>query len=166
MFARFEIGTVDLKPYRALPFTPAYHKDADVQAQYVKAGHELSRMKTHHCFEHLGVPQSALDIRDRFGWLEHRAVAVNLMLPGDYLPLHGDLYGAYRSLKNLQDRIIERWIVMLHDSSPGQIIQIGDDVCAKWRAGDSFGWRNDDLHAAYNFSLQPRYALQVTGVMS
>ena len=166
MFTRFEIGNVDLEPYRALCFTPAYHKDTAVQAQYVAAGHELSRMKTHHCFEHLGVPPSALEIRDRFVWLDHKAVAVNLMLPGDYLPMHGDLYGAYRSLKNLHDQVIERWIVMLHDSAPGQIIQIGDDACAKWRAGDSFGWRDDALHAAYNFSLSPRYALQITGVMA
>lgn len=166
MFTRMEIEPVDIEPYKCLAFQEAYHKDFDLVKRYVEAGHNPSRMKVYNCFEHHGLPESALEIRDRFNWLQQKAVAVNLLMPGDYLPLHFDLYQAYQRTKNIKDKPIERWIVMLQGSVQGQLIQIGDDVCGKWRAGDCFGWRGDDLHAAYNFSFEPRYVLQITGVFT
>ena len=54
-------------------------------------------------------------------------------------------------------------MVMLEDSSPGQILQI-DDVChCKWKA---LLYRNTKhLMNFYNMSMIDRYAIQVTGVV-
>ena len=60
---------------------------------------------------------------------------------------------------------IVRYIVMLEDSSPGQIIQLEKNCIGTWRAGDCFGWNYKDLHAFYNFSRKDRYAIQVTGCL-
>jgi hypothetical protein len=53
---------------------------------------------------------------------------------------------------------------MLEDNCPGQILQIKDTCISSWKSGDCFGWKYDDLHAFYNFSMNDRYAIQITGV--
>jgi hypothetical protein len=55
-------------------------------------------------------------------------------------------------------------MVMLEDNYPGQILQIKDICISSWKSGDCFGWKYDDLHAFYNFSMNDRYAIQITGV--
>ena len=54
---------------------------------------------------------------------------------------------------------------MLEDSSPGQILQVKDTAYCKWNAGECFYWRYDDEHAFYNFSMNDRYAIQITGIV-
>ena len=56
-------------------------------------------------------------------------------------------------------------MVMLEDSSPGQILQIKDIAHCTWKSGDCFYWKYDEIHAFYNFSMKDRYAIQVTGVI-
>ena len=92
------------------------------------------------------------------------SVAINMFTPGQYLPLHGDLYGKYKTFHNLKNENIRRFVLMLEDSVPGQISQICDETIGTWKAGDWFGWDNDDIHAVYNFSTVWRYGIQITGV--
>jgi hypothetical protein len=55
---------------------------------------------------------------------------------------------------------------MLENSSPGQILQIKDRAIAHWSAGNWYGWKDFDLHAFYNFSMENRYAVQITGTLN
>lgn len=165
MFMHLDID-VDLQSYVDLDYKLDYIKDQALTAKYIARGHLEDRMTMFNYFENNVMPQTALEIKDRFTWLRDKVVAVNLLRPGQYLPLHGDLYGRYRFIMDLDQEPIQRWIVMLHDCVPGQMIQIQKQVWGDWQAGDCFGWNNDEMHATYNFSFEPRYALQITGVAS
>jgi hypothetical protein len=80
--------------------------------------------------------------------------------------MHKDLYGNFKVLHGLEDKdAIVRIIVMMEDSVPGQILQIGDNSWSKWRAGDWMGWINSTEHASYNLSMSDRYAWQITGTI-
>ena len=54
-------------------------------------------------------------------------------------------------------------VIMLEDSVPGQVSQACDVTLGEWKAGDWISWDNGDPHAVYNFSMQNRYAIQLTG---
>ena len=100
-----------------------------------------------------------------FTFLDKVAVAVNHFKPGQYLPLHTDLYGRYIELNEVDSENVIRCMVMLEDNSPGQILQIKDRCIGFWYSGDCFYWNYDEIHAFYNFSMNDRYAIQVTGVL-
>lgn len=158
----------DIKEYQALSYTLDYHKDKDLEAQYIAAGHNREQMGIHYCFETQQLPGSALEVKEKFERLyDNIAVAVNLFQPGHYLPMHHDLYGRYRSVFGdpNHERQVIRIIVMLENSEPGQIIQVGYMTWAQWRSGQVFWWCDDTPHAFYNMSLSPRYALQITGMI-
>lgn len=157
----------DIKEYHDLDYTLNYHKNQDELDQYLEAGHDYHVMGIEYCFETNNLPESALKVKQMFvDQYDHVTIAVNKFSPGRYLPMHVDLYGRYRSLFDpTGEREVARFIVMLEDSQPGQIIQIRDVAHAKWRAGDVFHWLDEDPHAFYNLSLQTRYALQITALV-
>lgn len=152
---------------KELPFKKDYHKDLELVDRYVAAGHSSHHIKLWNFFDTDSmIPDLTNKIRSHFPNLDHISVAINKFTPGQYLPLHKDLYGRYKSLHNLNDHAhIRRIIIMMEDSVPGQISQVGQTAWASWRAGDWFDWVDELDHAAYNFSLQDRYAWQVTGVL-
>jgi len=80
------------------------------------------------------------------------------------LPVHTDLYGAYKKHHGLTNETIYRYIVMLEDGVDGQISIIGDQVYTLWEAGDVFGWKDSEKHTFINLSTEDRYAVQLTGV--
>jgi hypothetical protein len=88
-----------------------------------------------------------------------------LFRPAQYLPLHVDLFGRYREVNNLTNEQVVRTMVMLEDSVPGQILQVDGETFGDWKAGDTFSWQEEDLHALYNFSMSNRYAVQVTATI-
>jgi hypothetical protein len=103
-------------------------------------------------------------VRNHFNFLKPLSIAVNLCKPGQYLPLHSDMYKRWMEVFNISDvSRIYRYIVMLEDSEPGQLLQIEDDVYTTWKAGDYISWSGYTKHAIYNMSLKNRYALQLTG---
>ena len=67
-------------------------------------------------------------------------VAVNLFKPGQYLPIHTDIFGRYLTIHDTKFEDVERWIVMLEDCVPGQMLQIEKNVFGHWKAGDCFGF--------------------------
>jgi hypothetical protein len=68
-------------------------------------------------------------------------------------------------MNDVNSENVIRCMVMLEDSSPGQILQIKDIAHCKWNAGDCFYWNHDEIHAFYNFGMKDRYAIQITGVL-
>jgi hypothetical protein len=104
-------------------------------------------------------------IKPYFNFLNNICIAVNYFKPGQYLPLHVDVFGKYVEVQKVDLTKIVRYMVMLEDNYPGQILQIKNKCIGNWKAGDCFGWAYNDPHAFYNFSMNDRYAIQVTGTI-
>jgi hypothetical protein len=98
-----------------------------------------------------------------FDHLDHIAIAINLFKPGQYLPMHVDLFGRYKQVNKLNNEEVTRIIIMLEDSQPGQVSQACGKTFGEWCAGNWIQWDSDDPHAVYNLSMHDRYAIQLTG---
>lgn len=60
-----------------------------------------------------------------------------------------------------------RFLIMLEDWEPGQIVQFGTRIYSQWRKGTAFAWEWSTLpHATWNGSWRRRPALQLTGTAS
>lgn len=159
--------TWDIADYQDLPFKYDTHKNALLLDQYESAGHDRKMMSLFNYFEPNPMPSSVTEIVARFSHILNKSAAINMFKPGQYLPMHVDLFGKYRTLHDLTDNHkIVRVIVMLEDSEPGQISQVCDETIGKWNAGYWLQWDETDPHAFYNFSMSDRYAIQITGVLS
>lgn len=152
----------EMAEYRALEYVLARHKDAELNDLYAAAGHDRDAMTIYNYFEPRPMPASMRYILTHFQDFEHVTTAINLFRPGQYLPMHHDLYNRYSQLHHVQGRTIWRAVIMLEDCEPGQILQIGYTAHARWQAGDVFWWQDHDAHAFYNFSRRDRYAVQIT----
>lgn len=154
----------DIEEFRKLNYKIDTHKDTALIDDYERAGHFRQSMTLFNYFEPNPMPQVVHDhIVPYFGY-NNASVAVNLFEPGQYLPVHSDLFGRYRQIHGLDKDIrIYRTIVMLEDSSPGQLIQVDDRAWAFWRTGWWIEWEGDTPHAFYNLSFHNRYAVQITG---
>lgn len=151
-----------------LPYKFARFKPEDLGDQYVKAGHSAMHMTVWNCFEVDTLrPDLSHHLRSAWPDLMCIGIAVNKLTPGQYLPPHYDLYQRYRQIHAVSDTAcLCRILVMLEDSQMGQILQIENTVYCSWKAGDWFDWPGAAPHASYNFSLNDRYAWQVTGILS
>lgn len=135
--------------------------------QYIASGHNKDCIEIFNYFEPNPMPEGVEQTRAYFELLGYRniSIAVNLFKPGKYVPIHIDLYQRYKTFHALADETVHRYILMLEDNSHGQILQIGNHCIGDWNAGNYFGWADEEHHAFYNFSMLPRYALQVTATL-
>lgn len=149
--------------YKKLDYKLDHHKGNEDNKKYIEAGHLTQSLTLYNYFEPNPMPNSIKYIKSYFN-LKNMSVAVNLFTPGQYIPIHYDRYSAYKQVHRLNDDSnIGRYIVMLEDSYPGQMLQINNDIYNNWSAGDVFGWINDTVHTFYNLSVYNRYAVQITG---
>lgn len=140
--------------------------DEALVSQYVQSGHDRFKISLFNYHEPNVMPKFIFDyIKPHFSFLNKVCLAINYFKPGQYIPPHSDLYERYMQLYDVNSKNIVRYILMLEDSSPGQILQIKDSTFGTWSSGDCFHWNYDDPHAFYNFSLKDRYAIQITGVV-
>ena len=150
--------------YTNLDYKADFHKDQELVDTYVNAGHSRSAIALYNYFEPNPMPDSMTYIKSYFNLL-YTSAAVNKFAPGQYLPIHCDLYQAYKTHYNLaSDQIINRYIIMLEDGIDGQMLTIANNTYTMWKAGDTFGWTDCDKHTFYNMSLKDRYAVQITGI--
>jgi hypothetical protein len=157
----------NIEDVKKLPFKVDSHKDLDLVTTYVDAGHDKTKMIIYNYWQPNPMPNGITDILLCFPELNKATLAVHKTPPATYLPLHHDLYGQYRRTMSIaDDQSIKRIIVMLEDSQPGQIMQVGDTTTGHWCAGAVFSWIDNTPHAVYNFSKQDRYAVQITGVLN
>ena len=92
-----------------------------------------------------------------------KAVAFNRTPPGNFLPLHYDLYSKFIKKYDIYDpNQIHRFIIFLENSKPGHLMQIENRIIAEWQAGDYVDWYGSTEHAAYNIGWDHRYTLQIT----
>ena len=132
--------------------------------RYLEAGHNKEKLSIYNYHESKPMPKCMEYIRGQFHFWDKVCIAVNHFKPGQYLPIHVDLYTKFIEMTGAEPKNVMRCIVMLEDSQPGQIIQIDDECHGKWKAGDCFYWRYNTPHAFYNMSTVSRYAVQVTGI--
>lgn len=155
-----------IKDFYNLDYELCTHKDEYLVKQYLSSGHNKEKLSMYKY--HLPNPMpKCIDeyIIPHFTFLDKVAPAVNYFKPGQYLPLHTDLYGKYIELNDIDCGNIMRCMVMLEDNYPGQILQIKDVCIGSWKSGDCFYWNYEEIHAFYNFSMKDRYAIQLTGVL-
>jgi hypothetical protein len=150
-----------------LPYKLGDHQDESLIDKYVRYGHSAACMTLWNFFyTDNPLPDLCQRMHDTWTDLSKISIAINRLTPGQYLPMHHDLYQRYRRIHGLDKSThIRRIIVMIEDSQPGQICQVGHTVYGRWLAGDWFDWIDETPHAVYNFSLQDRYAWQITGVL-
>ena len=164
MTFHFNIEPVwNMERYRALDYKLDHHKDTDLIQKYLDAGHSAEAMTLYNYFEPNPMPPSIEYICGYFPDLKNISVAVNLFKPGQYLPVHSDLYSAYKKHHCLTNETIYRYIIMLEDGVEGQMSIIKDKVHTMWKAGDVFGWKDCEKHTFINLSTEDRYAVQLTG---
>lgn len=156
----------DIKDFYNLNYSWSTHQDSEVVDQYVNSGHNRDKLSLYNYHLPNPMPKCVDDyILPHFYFLDKVSPAVNYFKPGQYLPLHTDLYGRYIEITGADCKNVVRCILMLEDSFPGQILQIKDITHSIWKSGDCFYWNYDDIHAFYNFSIKDRYAIQITGVL-
>jgi hypothetical protein len=154
----------DIKDFKKLKYNLCTHKDKKVLDQYLTSGHDPKWLSIYNYHEPNPMPEVVHSyIKPYFSFLDNICIAVNYFKPGQYLPLHVDVFGKYVEIQKVDPTKIVRYMVMLEANCPGQILQIKDKCILNWTAGDCFGWKYDDPHAFYNFSMNDRYAIQVTG---
>ena len=158
----------DIEEFKTLEYKYDTHKDSELLDQYERLGHSRSNMTLYNYFEPNPMPSSIGDyILGNFPRFSHTSVAVNLFKPGQYLPVHVDLFERYRAVHGLDKSAkVVRAIVMLEHSEPGQISQACSSTYASWHAGFWLQWEEPDAHAFYNFSMKDRYAVQITGTIA
>lgn len=154
----------NIEDFYNLNYTLTSHKDKDVIDMYEISGHHRDSMSLYNCHEPNYMPYEVFSyIKPKFNFLKNIGIAVNFFKPGQYLPLHVDLFNKFIQTHDVILENIVRYMIMLEDGYPGQILQVEDRCYTEWHAGDCFGWRYNNRHAFYNFSMNDRYAIQLTG---
>lgn len=109
------------------------------------------------------MPEYASPFFNLMGWKD-TTITFFKMNCGDLLPIHSDRYTKYRSIFNVSSQsAVSRCIVFLEDWKSGHYIEVDGDPLLPWKKGDYMFWREDTVHFAGNFGIEPRYTLQITG---
>jgi len=132
---------------------------------FVNAGHDEKNIKIWKYQQPKTLPVDISELHKNWPFLNNVGTAINFFQPGQYMPWHHDEYDRYRKFIDNDTSDIVRIIIMLEDSSPGQIIQVNESTYGTWKAGDWFAWADSDYHAFYNFSTVNRYAVQITATL-
>ena len=132
--------------------------------EYEKSGHPMNRVNVFKYHDSKPMPECISYIKSQFSSYKNVSVAINLFEPAQYIPYHTDNYEKYIEINDVKIESIVRGIVMLEDSSIGQIFHIEDDCFGKWEAGKTFLWDYNVPHTFYNLSTKKRYAIQITAI--
>jgi len=160
---RGKIPTIwNIADVKDLQWQTVHHRDDVLNRELTDLGHNYDSMVIDICQQDQSLPSWCQHIADSMN-LRDAAVALHRMRPGKYLPLHSDLYGAYKRINNITNQHITRIIVFLENHKPGHMLDIDGDLICNWTAGDWVSWQDDTIHAAYNMGTEDRYTLQITG---
>jgi hypothetical protein len=165
IFTGHIVPTWNMEEFYELPYHVAeYHNTKDI-IEYTSVGHREQNLTIFKCKEPYPMPKCVYDyIFPHFKNLNNKVCAINLFMPANYLPYHQDSLVKYENLfgKSLN---VHRYMIMLEDWQPGQILLIKDKSYSGWVSGDYYGWTNKEYHSFYNMSTVKRYAIQVTGTI-
>ena len=83
----------------------------------------------------------------------------------DIMPPHVDHFETYCKVFNVERESVYRAIVFLEDWKPGHYFEYNGKGFVNWEKGDYIMYSTDTPHAASNIGTEPRYTLQVTGIL-
>ncbi|NMY21354.1 hypothetical protein HBO24_14055 [Pseudomonas sp. WS 5410] len=84
--------------------------------------------------------------------------------PGQMLPLHIDMYNAYRRNTNLEINQISRYLVALSNWDWGHYFNVGNSIWHQWQAGDIITWSPFMYHASANCGRKNKITMSITGI--
>ena len=98
--------------------------------------------------------------------LEYEKVLVRLLeyMPGHCLPVHSDGLEGFKKLYGEEQPT--RFFVAVSEWDWGHVLQVHDNMIAKWNPGDTYVIPPNVFHASANFGIAPKYTLTITGVRS
>jgi len=98
--------------------------------------------------------------------LEYEKVLVRLLeyMPGHCLPVHSDGLEGFKKL--YREEQPTRFFVAVSEWDWGHVLQVHDNMIAKWNPGDTYVIPPNVFHASANFGIAPKYTLTITGVRS
>lgn len=88
------------------------------------------------------------------------------MKTNDIMPVHIDHYENYCKIFNVDASQVWRLIIFLENWKSGHYFEIDNNAIVNWSSGDYVFWKNNVPHAASNIGLEPRYTLQITGIVN
>ena len=81
------------------------------------------------------------------------------------MPPHVDHFETYCKVFDVDRNLVYRAIVFLQDWKPGHYFEYDGRGLVNWKQGDYVMYSTDTPHAASNIGIEPRYTLQVTGIL-
>jgi len=155
----------NIEEFYELSYIPAKYHDPSYIHDYIVCGHKEENLTIFKYKEPNPMPKCVYDyIFPHFGHLKNKSCAINLFNPANYLPYHKDSFEKYEQIFGKSKNIC-RYMIMLEDWCPGQILLIKDKSYSGWKSGDYYGWSREVPHSFYNMGIVKRYALQITGDM-
>lgn len=83
----------------------------------------------------------------------------------DIMPPHVDHFDTYCKVFNVDRDLVHRAIVFVQDWKPGHYFEYDGIGLVNWDKGDYVLYSTDTPHAASNIGIEPRYTLQITGIL-
>ena len=122
----------------------------------------------HQSFQH-ECPDWAHEVKDMFDWVKYGQVTINKIDPGCFIPPHTDtMYKFYKFLDNNKITYKSnpvRYTMFLTDHKLGHFININGVTLDTYSKGDYTIIKPNQIHMVANIGPEPRYTLQVTGIV-
>jgi hypothetical protein len=115
-------------------------------------------------------PQWAMDVCNKFDWVQYKQVTINKLTTGTFIPPHVDsMYRLKQDLKNNQDTLenleLVRINIFLQDHQLGHWLNIDDESFDNYNKGDYTFIFPGVIHTVANLGYKPRYTMQITGLI-
>ena len=94
---------------------------------------------------------------------DHHVVSVIKVPPGQTIPCHADKHYMLQQTYGAGDTW--RYLIFLEDWKSGHYFEIDKSPVTHWRAGDCVVWNYNMPHMAANIGIEPRYTMQITGIV-
>jgi hypothetical protein len=151
--------------YKNLQYEYLPHKDQAMVDRWIHDGYQHMNLNGAVVNEKNSIPAWANTVLQKLNWQE---TGVNLyrMNTGDILPTHSDHYITYQRIHSIGDpSTIWRCVVFMEDWKSGHYFEIDKTPLVNWQAGDYVVWNYDVPHMAANIGPEPRYTMQITGIV-
>ena len=86
---------------------------------------------------------------------------VQCQMPGNFTVPHVDVYHSVTKKTDATREGVMRLWIPLEDAKFGHVLFVGDTVLTDFKTGEIYDWDLEDMHAAANAGLAPRYTLLV-----
>jgi hypothetical protein len=110
------------------------------------------------------IPEWCDSVAESIG-LRNCGYVIYKMNTGDIMPTHVDHFSKYCEIFNTKRELVWRTVVFLEDWQSGHYFDIGGRAFMNYKAGEWVSWSCDEPHFAANIGVNPRYTLQITGIV-